>query len=326
MNSEIFLNGLIPTLIASLVVAIPAWIANSRRLFLSVSGMLHHSELSAKGSTVELSFQNKGLKTENNVVANISPVVSWQVLARSTDHFQISDNAISLNRIAPQSHESIILLVENSELKKECLELSSETTKGRVQYTSGADLTRNQIAATGFTICIAFIFLVHTAWREFELGRAHGELDFYQSLGEPTLPPALINAGWSGGNVFSIDPNFDLSDELSFPISMSAVTRVGNIASSEVTITNTFPTNITVLGKFISQYEIPHDDLNLREILLEKRYFEEILILPNHSFETTMSVFVPEHIDTTTLRVMFHLKSGNQFIAELNRDIQLPDF
>lgn len=95
--------------------------------------MFAHGALAGKGKIVEMRVVNKGRSMEEEIHIDMPPDFTYELIAADHPDVRLVKNRMTLDRFAPATDISIILLVEGpNELDNFLPSINSKTTKGKV--------------------------------------------------------------------------------------------------------------------------------------------------------------------------------------------------
>jgi hypothetical protein len=166
-----------------------AYLFKMRQLYASTPKLYRHAPISKDGSLSEIIIFNKGNQVEENIILEIDPALSFELLATSAADVAIEGATIKIERLHKGCDVSIVLLVENGLLdSSKVTAVSSKGTKGRV-CAKLSDVPPN-FALTFIAFILILGFLPGMIYGEKIYSRAKDEYVEYKFQEQ-------IKAGWS---------------------------------------------------------------------------------------------------------------------------------
>lgn len=279
------------SVIAGLTVAAILSFLNRRQLFVIVPRMFSYSEVSS-GQIVELTVLNRGRKTEEDVEVQLSPKLSYTIIATTLPSLELTDQGfIKLRRLAKGEDVSIVLSTEGGEFTRDSvLSVTSKETKGEVKNKIEESQEAPPLA---IALSLAFIFLfmptvgyffgnvfVDEIWPEI-----HPKSKIERKISED-----LAKSGWEGIDKF-LQAIPKQGDEFKWPIAISFPKRSGDLLVFEVEIKNLLPER----GEYQISLSTPFDaNEHLRRTGHWPKSVESgILLLPNDQAKRKLEAYLP---------------------------------
>ncbi len=124
---------LVATLIGGLILAgLLGWIRRPRLIVL-VSKQFSYSQISDRGHLLELSFLNRGFKTEENVEATLNHALRYELLGANSQDVAVKNNKIAIPRIGSSDEITVLILVEGGSFNKDdIVQCLSKESKGQI--------------------------------------------------------------------------------------------------------------------------------------------------------------------------------------------------
>jgi|GEM_PF-3746041 len=226
------------SIIAGLTVAAILAYLNRRQLFVIVPRMFSYSEVSS-GQIIELTILNRGRKTEEDVEVQLSPKLTYTMIATTLPSLELTEQGfIKLRRLAKGEDVSIVLSVEGGDFSQESvLSVTSKETKGEVKNRIEESQEVPAAAAAG---AMAFIFLIMPL-----AGYFFGNV-FVKEIWPEIHPKTQVEreavkklekAGWEDVDGYLKAMDLD-GEDLKWPIDISFPSRSGDLLKFKVKIRN----------------------------------------------------------------------------------------
>jgi len=284
------------SIIAGLTVAAILAYLNRRQLFVIVPRLFSYSEVSS-GQIIELTILNRGRKTEEDVEVQLSPELSYTVIATTLPSLELTDQGfIQLRRLAKGEDVSIVLSAEGGEFTQESvLSITSKETKGEVKNKIEESQEVPPAAAAG---AFAFIFIFMPVIGYFFGNVFVDEIwpDIHPKTKiERVVSERLEKSGWEDIDEYLQALDFS-SENSEWPIVVSFPSRSGDLLKFKVDINNKLKSRAEFRVSLSTAFD---SNVYLRRTGDWPNSIESgILLLPNEHTKRTLEAYIPYKAST----------------------------
>jgi len=249
------IEKIVTTVIAALLVAGILATFRMRRLHLYVPRLYEYSNLSDRGSLVELVLVNAGYQTEDKIQLTLRRNLHYQLVAATLPSISLADGVVSIPRLTRKQEASVVLLVEGGSFAEKDF-VSGASEKGVVKIVKRqqgeAYYTPAEIAGVALLV-IAFGVLMAggAALLAGQHTKLYGRTPF-EILADAFTPglaewrKKLAQEGWEGIDGFFDHGYFEHYAQGGFVVENVQVTRRGESIDATLTLINPTPKRLEI--------------------------------------------------------------------------------